>query len=75
ACEADVSPPGGTQYLAGEAQGESPYGEAVVSGTELLLRYACETDGGEVALLEAGIADGAVAYWSLAYEADAQGGM
>ena len=75
ACEADVTARGGTLYLAGEARGEAPYGEAVVSGTELLLRYACVTDGGEVALLEAGIADGAVAYWSLSYEADAQGGM
>ena len=75
ACEADVTARGGTLYLAGEAEGEAPYGEAVVSGTELLLRYACETDGGEVALLEAGIADGTVAYWSLSYEADAQGGM
>lgn len=75
ACEADVTARGGTMYLAGEAEGEAPYGMAVASGTELLLRYACETDGGETALLEAGIADGAVAYWSLSYESDARGGM
>lgn len=75
ACEADVTARGGTMYLAGEAEGEAPYGIAVASGTELLLRYACETDGGETALLEAGIADGTVAYWSLSYESDAQGGM
>ena len=71
--DGEVSAPWHAQ--AGEAEGEAPYGEAVVSGTELLLRYACETDGGEVALLEAGIADGAVAYWSLSYETDTQGGM
>lgn len=75
ACEADVTARGGTLYMAGEAEGEAPYGEAIAAGTELLLRYACVTDGGETALLEMGIADGAVSYWSLSYESDAQGGM
>lgn len=75
ACETDVTARGGTLYLAGEAEGEAPYGEAVASGSELLLRYACETDGGETALLEAGIESGAVAYWSLSYASDALGGL
>lgn len=75
ACEADVTARGGTLYMAGEAEGEAPYGEAIAAGTELLLRYACVTDGGETALLEMGIADGTVSYWSLSYESDAQGGM
>lgn len=75
ACEADVTARGGTLYLAGEAEGEAPYGVAVASGSELLLRYACETDEGEIALLEVGVMDSMVAYWSLSYERDAQGGM
>ncbi|MGN0772949.1 MAG: hypothetical protein ACI4MP_04080, partial [Candidatus Ventricola sp.] len=33
ACEADVTVRGGTLYLAGEAEGEAPYGEAVASGS------------------------------------------
>lgn len=75
ACEADVTARGGTMYLAGEAEGEAPYGVALVSDGELLLRYACETDGGKVAWLQAVIEDGAVACWSLVYESDAEGGM
>ena len=75
ACETDVTARGGTLYLEGEAEGEAPYGKAIASGTELLLRYACVTDDGETALLEAGIADGKVAYWSLSYAGDTQGGM
>ena len=75
ACEADLTARGGTLYLAGEAEGEPPYGEAVATDTGLLLRYACETDCGEAALLEAGIEDGAVVYWSLSYAGDAEGGM
>ena len=75
ACDADVTARGGTLYLAGEAEGEAPYGEAVVADAGLLLRYACMTDRGRVAMLEAGITDGAVAYWSLSYAEDAQGGI
>lgn len=75
ACEADVTARGGTLYLEGEAEGEAPYGKAIASGTELLLRYACVTDDGETALLEAGVVDGKVAYWSLSYAGDTEEGM
>lgn len=73
-CEADVYSRGGTLYLAGEAAGEAPYGELTAQGGTLTLRYACQTQSGEVALLEAGIEDGEVAYWSLLYQDDAEGG-
>lgn len=75
ACEGDIGPGGGTLYLAGEAEGEAPYGEAVVRGDVLLLRYACLTDAGETVLLEAGIENGVVAYWALSYAEDAQEGL
>lgn len=76
ACTADTGSRGGTLYLEGEAAGEAPYGElTALSADELLLRYACVTSAGETAVLEAGVKDGAVAYWSLAYAGDAEGGM
>lgn len=71
-CDADVTARGGTLYLEGEAAGEPPYGELAVTPDGAALRYACQTPRG-TATLEAGISDGAVAYWrmSLGKEADA----
>lgn len=75
ACETDVSERGGVLYLAGEAAGEPPYGEVVASASGVVLRYACQTETGETAWLEAGVADGVIEYWALQYADDAQGGM
>lgn len=74
-CEAEVSSMGGALYLLGESLDDPPYGKLTVSGAETMLVYACRTDRGETAMLEAGIRDGAVAYWHLYYASDAEGGM
>ena len=62
-CDADVTGLGGTRYLEGEAEGDAPYGVLQVQPGWQLLRYGCLTSGGETALLDIGIRDGAVAYW------------
>ncbi len=75
-CEADVTSLGGALYVAGEARGEAPYGELKASGAgDVTLTYACRTDSGEVAMLEAGIQGGVVAYWHLFYQRDWEGGV
>lgn len=66
-CEQDVYASGGLLYLLGEALGEPPYGELVREEGGARLRYAAASSG-RVALLEAGIQDGLVAYWHLYYE-------
>lgn len=78
ACEQDVSSLGGALYLAGESGDDAPYGKLLVSGGETKLVYACLTESGETAMLEAGISDGLVSYWHLYYLSDlsgAEGGM
>jgi len=74
-CERDVSSLGGTLYLGGESLDDPPYGYLVVSGTETMLIYACATESGEIAMLEAGVKDGAIAYWHLYFKLDAEGGL
>ena len=74
-CEEDVSSLGGTLYLAGEALGEPPYGELRVSGGTMTLAYACVDGQGKTAILEAGIADGYVAYWHLYFADDMESGV
>lgn len=74
-CEQEVSSLGGTLYLAGEALGDAPYGELVVYAGAPVLRYACRTEAGDVALLEAGVEDGYISYWHLYFENDAEGGV
>ena len=73
-CETDVSSLGGTLYIGGESLDDPPYGLMSVSGGEMMIVYACRTETGETAMLEAGITDGVVAYWHL-YYMDAAGGM
>jgi len=73
-CDRDISALGGALYLEGEAYGEAPCGLLTVSGAgDMRLRYAC-LDGGQETVLEAGIRDGAVAYWRL-YHAQDEGAM
>lgn len=72
-CERDVYATGGILYLLGEALGEPPYGELVREEGGAVLRYAAETSSGRVALLEAGIRGGLVAYWHLYYESEEEG--
>jgi len=75
-CENEISSLGGTLYLAGESLDDPPYGRlTAVSSGEMLLAYACVTNTGETAMLEAGVRDGVIAYWHLYYLDDAQGGM
>ncbi len=65
-CDADVYGRGGTLYLEGEAYGEAPFGEIRLSASgEAQMRYACLTDSGETAWLEAGIENGSIAYWHI----------
>lgn len=78
ACERDVSSLGGALYLAGESGDDAPYGKLLVAGGETKLVYACLTDTGETAMLEAGVSDGLILYWHLYYLSDlsdAEGGM
>lgn len=75
ACEQEVSSLGGWLYLGGESMDDPPYGHLMVSGGEMMLVYACTTQSGETAMLEAGISDGAVSYWHLYYRRDAEGGI
>ena len=74
-CENDVSSLGGTLYIGGESLDDPPYGLVSVSGGETMIVYACRTETGETAMLEAGVSDGVVAYWHLYYMDDAAGGM
>jgi len=74
-CEQELSSFGGWLYLGGESLDDPPYGHLAASGSEMLLVYACTTDSGEIAMLEAGISDGAVSYWHLYYQNDAEGGI
>ena len=74
-CEQEVSSLGGWLYLGGESMDDPPYGHLTVSGGEKILIYACTTNTGEVAMLEAGISDGTVSYWRLYYRNDAEGGI
>jgi len=74
-CEQEVSSLGGMLYIGGESLDDPPYGYLSVSGSEMMLVYTCLTETGEVAVLEAGISDGAVAYWHLYYQNDAAGGV
>jgi len=74
-CEQKVSSLGAWLYLGGESMDDPPYGHLTVSGSEMSLVYACITDSGETAVLEAGISDGAVSYWHLYYLDDAEGGI
>ncbi|MBQ4265577.1 MAG: hypothetical protein IJB85_08705 [Clostridia bacterium] len=75
-CDVDLFSRGGTLYLEGEAQGEAPYGEMTAErGGENLLTYACVDERGEIVLLQIGVMDETVAYWQIAYEADAKDGV
>lgn len=74
-CDADVAAVGGTLYVEGEAAGEAPYGGIVVRAGETRLTYACVTDAGETAVLEAGVQDGRIAYWRLYFADDAKDGV
>jgi len=62
-CDEDVYAVGGTLYMEGEAADEPPFGELTRSGEGTTLRYAAALASGKTAVLEAGIRDGAVAYW------------
>ena len=74
-CDTNVYDRGGTLYLAGEAQGEAPYGELIaVGGNEWMLVYACQ-DEADTALLQAIAVDGKIVSWQLMYLSDMQGGV
>ena len=68
-CDGSVYSTGGALYLAGQAQGEAPYGElsAGASG-EYTLRYACVMHTGETGMLHIGTTDGRVDYWRMSME-------
>lgn len=75
-CDQEVSSLGGVLYLEGEAQGEPPYGELQAEAVgEAVLRYVCEAQDGRIAVLEAGISDGAVTYWRLYDQQEAGDGV
>lgn len=62
-CDEDVYAVGGTLYMEGEAAGEPPCGELTRSGGETALRYLAQLSSGGTGVLEAGVADGVIAYW------------
>jgi len=75
-CDENLYSRGGTLYLEGEAQGEAPYGEMTGEhGGENLLTYACVDERGQIALLQIGVQDSAVAYWQIGYETDVKDGV
>lgn len=75
-CDQEVSSLGGILYLEGEALGEPPYGELFAGmGGEIVLRYACMSENGRTAMLEAGIQEGLVAYWHLFDPSEMEGGV
>lgn len=74
-CEQDVSSLGGTLYIGGESLDDPPYGYLSVVGSETMLIYACRTETGEIAMLEAGVSDGLISYWHLYYMDDAAEGV
>ena len=72
-CDSDVSSMGGVLYLEGEAAGEPPYGEMVREAADgVLLRYVCSAEDGMNALLEIGVDSGAVIYWHMYMQTDAE---
>lgn len=77
ACEQNIYSSGGLLYMQGEALGEPPYGElSRGEGGEATLRYACLTDKGETAMLEVGIEQEDVAYYTLSFGGvEAEGGI
>lgn len=71
-CDADVHSIGGELYLAGEAQGDAPYGEMIRDGAGMYtLRYACLMEDGGVGVLDIGVEDSNVTYWRLYVEKEA----
>lgn len=74
-CDTNIYSRGGILYLAGEAQGEAPYGELrAVSANEMMLVYACDASS-DTAILQVIAVDGIVESWQLMYLSDMQGGV